>query len=315
MKPVLFVSTRPLERAENLATIFNAFKGDKTFMQMDVRRTNEGLKSKTYKLILADEIPSTANAPVILFGHGITGGKKCYKDQEHGYVKSWEYKFIFEAVASSPEMVYISAGQLGLPTNKVHPLGMPRTDYYFGKKKGDGGTFLVQKRAYLYAPTFRNKTDPEGFELDLDYIDSKLTDMEVFVIKPHMLMKGMVKKEYKHIVEVSPNVMSRDYILDCDVLITDYSSILLDGYVADKPGVLFEKNPGYLESRGMYFKYPFEYCSRYATNEEELVNLMREANELGDIEKACRIKTASSCLDGKSTERVCNYISQKIQSI
>jgi len=315
MKRVLFTSSRPLDRAENIAAVYHGYSGDKEFAQLNYRRTNRNLRRFIYSLVVADEIPCETNAPVLLVGHGITGGKKCYLDQDPGYVRPNEYKFVKWAIATSEEMVDISSGQLGLDRKNVYALGMPRTDYYFGKHKGDGGTFLAEKRAYLYAPTFRSKHETEGFELDLDYIDSKLTDDEIFVIKPHMLMEGLVKENYKHIVEVSPNVMSRDYILDCDVLITDYSSILLDGYVAGKPGVLFEKNPGYLESRGMYFKYPDEYCSRYATNEEELVDILRKADSLGEVERRCLQRTAGSCLDGRSTERVCEFISQKLQSV
>lgn len=314
MKRVLFTSSRPLERAENIAAIYNGYSGDKDFMQMSWVRTNRLLRTYRYSLIVADEIPSEANAPVILVGHGITGCKKCYLDQKNGYVKDYQYKFLKWAVTTSQEMIPISAKQCGLNESDVYALGMPRTDYYFGKKKGDGKTLIGDRRAYLYAPTYRNKTESSGFELDLDYIDSRLTEDEIFVIKPHMLMNGLIKKEYKHIVEVSPASMSRNYILDCDVLITDYSSIFIDGYLCGKPAVLFEKERGYLDTRGMYLDYPYEYCSKYATNEEELVDILKKTNELTDVEKRCIEKTAGSC-DGHSTGRVCNFISQKLQVV
>ena len=315
MNRVLFTSSRPLNRAENIAAIYHGYSGDKEFMQMNGLRTNRLLRSYRYGLIVADEIPSEANAPVVLVGHGITGGKKCYLDQNPGYVKPNEYKFVRWAITTSEEMIDISSKQLGLDKKNVYSLGMPRTDYYFGKSKGDGGTFLKEKRAYLYAPTFRNKSETSGFELDLDYIDSMLSDDEIFVLKPHMLMKWLGKRQYNHIIEVSPMEMSRDYILDCDVVITDYSSIILDGYVAGKPGVLFEKNSGYLESRGMYLDYPYEYCSRYATNEKMLIDILRKTNSMGEVEKRCLQKTAENCLDGHSTERVCEFISQKLQAV
>lgn len=196
-----------------------------------------------------------------------------------------------------------------LPAEKILPLGMPRTDTFIDKTKGDGHTILATKRAYLYTPTFREPDEPSNFNLDLTWLDHELTDDEIFVIKNHMRGSTILTKPYKHIIEISSSEPSNPYLYDCDVVITDYSSIIFDGYLLNKPAILFEKQTGYAAYRGMYMQYPQEYSSKYATNEKELLDLLRSTNTLTQVELNVINKVANKC-DGYSCERICKLIGE-----
>ena len=315
---VLFVSSRPLGRCENITAIYEAYDGRKTFAQLNNSRTCTAIRHGSHSVVVTDEfLKECGGKTVVLVGHGITGGKLSGLDQKHKYVQEYQCKMIDYVISSGPEVNYISSKQCSVPIERVLALGMPRTDYYIGKKKGDGLTILSDHHSYLYAPTFRSKYDPPYPEIDFGLIDSVLTDNELFVVKSHMLMGRMLEnKSYKHILEISNEDTSREYLVDCDVVITDYSSIFLDGYLLGKPCVLFEKNKGYVESRGMYFKYPDEYSSRYVCDDEKdgtsEVRLIYECRMaigrgLGDVEKEIIRKTAGAC-DGNSTRKVCDFI-------
>ena len=100
---------------------------------------------------------------------------------------------------------------------------------------------------------------------------------------------------------------SGPYLIDCDVLITDYSTIMLDAHVLKKPVILFEKEPGFVGRRGLWLPYPDGYASRYCTTESGLIQRARVANGQRELDILCRERTAGAC-DGHSTERVIDLI-------
>ena len=193
--------------------------------------------------------------------------------------------------------------------DRILSLGMPRTDALLRKYKGEGNTILAKKRSYLYVPTFRWPEETAEFILNYDWLDQQLTDNELFVVKAHIVGRSLLNKTYKHIIEIPSLEPSNPYLIDCDVVITDYSSIIFDGYLLNKPSVLFSPNLDYVSRRGMYMKYPEEYSSRCATNEEKLLRFAREATNLTEVEQNCINKVANMC-DGHSCERICNLITK-----
>ena len=100
-KPILFTSTRPLERAENLKTVYDAYTGEKEYCQMDIWRRHEKLLADKYALVVADEVPRDSAAPVLLIMHGILGNKLDGLDQTYPYIHPDECKNLVAAVSQS----------------------------------------------------------------------------------------------------------------------------------------------------------------------------------------------------------------------
>lgn len=303
MGKVLFTSRRPLGRCENITAVYNAYDGDKDFIQENWRNPNPHIFRDEYRMMVTDEFVPYSPGKLIMIEHGISGGKSYGLDQPNAYFRREHSKLIDYAVCTSRDTVALTAKSRGIPESRVLPLGMPRTDAYFGRKKGDGGTFLAGKKAYLFAPTFRNANEPPMPRYNWEYIDSQLTDDEIFVVKPHMVTRHILKGTYKHIVEAPSTEPSAPYLIDCDVLITDYSTILFDGHILGKPVILFEKEQGFADRRGMYFPYPDGYSSRYVTTEAELIWRMRCAKGQRELDLICKERACGAC-DGHSTERV-----------
>ena len=236
---VLFNSGRPLLRAENIKAVYRAYTGPKAFRKGS--EVSDALLQKA-DVVVTDEFPTYLAQNIVMITHGIPLTKKYGLDQKSPWFTP---KCVDYVIAPSKQVIPIMAKQAGISEEQVLPLGMPRTDTYIGKGKGDGDTLLATKKSYLYAPTFRNVTYGEGRlpSVDWDYIDSHLNDDEILAVKVHMRtgVSGL-KKHYKHIVELDNMTPSAPYLIDCDVLITDYSSILFDGHILRKPIVLFEKD-------------------------------------------------------------------------
>jgi len=310
MNKVLFASTKPFDRAENIRTVYEAYDGPKDFAQVNGCRRHPAIRSGAYDLMVIDEFPTETPGKCIMIWHAIQGGKTIGLDQPHPYYAEWQAPLMTFIITSGTEAVRMFAQCSGLPKERVLPLGMPRTDTYIGKKKGDGQTGFASKRMWLYAPTFRSREETPFPEIDWEWLDSRMNDDELIVVKAHTMTDGrFLNGTYRHIVEVDAYEPTAPYLYDCDAVITDYSSVIFDGYLLGKPAVLFEKRKGYLETRGMYLDYPWQYCSRYCADEEGLLYHLRQANGLRETEMECLRLVADAC-DGHATERTCSLIRQ-----
>lgn len=307
MKPVLFASTKPLERAENLRTVYEAYDGEKAHVQVNPWRRHPEIRSGKYDLMVIDEYPTESPGKAMLIGHGLEGGKTVGLDQPYPYYRRENGALITCHIVGGSGIVDLVAKSDGIPKDRILPLGLPRTDPYGKAKKGDGKTFLTDKRSYLYAPTYRTKEEPPLPEIDWEWLDSELGGDERIVVKAHTMTGKILKRTYRNIVEVDPYEPTAPYLTDCDAVISDYSTVIFDGYLLGKPAVLLEKRKGYTEARGMYLRYPEQYCSMYCTDERELLRMLREASGLGVTEKECLRLVADAC-DGHATERVCRLI-------
>lgn len=320
-KPVMFTSDHKLERAENLRAVWGAYKYPKEFVR-DSRNMAEAAR-RGYAAVVCDTLPrwmpDKGDCKSIIIGHGIIG-KTYALDEPRDGIDTRAFTQIDAAIAPSTKTADIMARQFGLTNNKVFPLGFPRTDQYAGAKKGDGGTFLARyRRAYFYAPTFRGSDDAGWLpRIDWAKLDSMLEADEAIVVKRHYFQREpIVTHDVDRIVEVPPSEASAPYIVDCDVLMTDYSSIVVDGYLVGKPSVLVvDDMDEYVSTRGMNLRYPEDYGSRTVIaegNEEKLLETLREAaeNGMGDAERACIDLVADMC-DGRSAERVCELVERLI---
>ena len=311
-KPVLFVTGlgKNIFRAENLVALFDAYPGDKMIMSTyDLNFAAEASSGK-YDTMIIDIFPTwNPCKTVIMMWHAIQGGKYIGLDEKTTYYKEQYADCMDYIIAAGGGGIDMFNQCTHVPRERIIDLGMPRTDRYKRKKKGDGHTILAEKRGYLFAPTYRGWKDTPMPCIDWDMIDEWLTDDEIMVLKAHPYGGIYLPKEYKHIVEVSEKEPSVNYLYDADVVITDYSSIMFDAYLLKKPVVLFEKVLGYTDTRGMYLKYPDQYCSRYARTEHQLIDEIRMANRLRTAEKRCLDYVADAC-DGHSIERIVNFIKE-----
>lgn len=323
MKNVLFVSENTLERAENLHATYNAYQGNKHFEQG--WNTYRYAKRLGYDAVVIDTMPpymdDKEDCKVIFIGHGIPGGKSYGFDMPIKYVDERVRGQIDYAICPSHKERGILASQTGVQYDHVLPMGMPRTDPLIGSSKGDGWTVLGEfERAYLYLPTFRGGYEEAPLpEINWALVDELLNDGEVFAVKRHYFTGQplTIGGDYKHIIEFDNQSATLPYVIDCDVILTDFSSVSWDAFLAGKP-VIFGTDyaAGYLRHRGMYYEYPQGYCSRWLeleNNERAMVDMLRQAASEGmDAREHELCKLAADCCDGKSSERVAKFVADLI---
>lgn len=297
---ILFTSVKPLERAENLKTVYDAYDGDKKFAQMNPYRTvPDGIDPNEYDLQVTDELPSETVGKCLFISHGMGAIKTYGIQQPHPYFNRPD--LITAAIASSENMVPIVAGYSGISEDQVVPTGLPRTDAYFERPK-----IATIKKEYFYAPTFREWNN--WWAPNWDSLDKCLNTDEMFIVKPHsMTSRLMPNRQWAHLIEEDSKTLSTEFLLRADVVITDYSSIMFDAFVMRTPVVLFAKDKfKYIRERGLYLDYPQWYSDYLCEEEDDLVRTIRRAEWTPHMEEL-REYHAGAC-DGHSTERCIELI-------
>lgn len=316
--PVLFVSQLPLGRCENLTAVWDAYDGEKEF-----RLGADGMRSAErdgFSVVVCDHLPAYIEGKdrcvSINIGHGIEGGKL------YGADEKWKPWFDAEAaaqtdfaIASSQHSTHIIASHFGIPEARVLPLGFPRTDAYFREGEVFDQCFGRKfKRMFLYIPTFRYD---DGWLPRINWakIDDLLADDEVMAVKRHYFTEEELTRGYdlqhRRVIEVPMDDPASKYLRSCDVVVTDYSSVIFDAYIMGTPVILtVDDKDVFLEKRGMYHEFPDFYSSlwlRAEGNEEALIAMMRDAYELNERALECLDRSAGAC-DGHAAERVANLI-------
>jgi len=208
--------------------------------------------------------------------------------------------------------------------SRVHALGVPRTDVYFDEKyiAAQRDTlekkypFLKGKRLILWAPTLRGNSISSSYaEKSLDFFKLKeaFGDEYVLLVKlhPHVAKKLSFTEQEKEqldgfAVDISSDIQISTALCCADTVITDYSSLIFEFAVFEKPMVFYAYDlEKYKGERSFYYDYEDFVPGEIAENTDELIAALRNAQTGCDKEKlhAFREKFMSAC-DGKATERI-----------
>ena len=166
--------------------------------------------------------------------------------------------------------------------------GYPRNDIYFKASISD----IVEtkkklgidhkKRIVIYAPTFRDNGEMSCYGLDGDALLQRLKEKTgeswCLLVRshPNLFGKALPFAYTDDIIDVTRYADAQQLFLIADLLITDYSSIMIDFLLMKKPVLLFATDEStYIQQRGIrpeYYQLPFPHSK---DNEELLENLQK----------------------------------------
>jgi len=222
---------------------------------------------------------------------------------------------------------------VGIPRDKIYHIGLPRNDYLFKD------TDILEKlninnynKIILWMPTFRtvkNKYNdgvitqfgiPLIEESDLQSFEdilSKYNCLLIFKLHPWAADNMCDLKKYNHIISLS-NIDLKGYSLHSliskvDAMITDYSSIVIDYLLLDRP-ICFAFNDleEYTRTRKLDFSRIDNFKCGYNTKTKEgLISFIELVNKDIDNEKIIRKVTANKChkyKDGNTCQRLFELI-------
>lgn len=248
------------------------------------------------------------------FGHDISQGKML------DIVKRADAK-ITHLIVNSDYTGQLYQHVFGVDESKVYVTGIPRTDMLFDKELlalNQAGFFneykeLKGKKLVLYAPTFRdNETDNPGMQLDIKQWEERIDDDTVLMLRMHPYVADRYessKVNSKKIINMSKYPNLNTLLSVSDILITDYSSIIFEYVVFDRPIIFFAYDLDKFENddRGFYENYRDYVPGAVVKTTEELIEIIKNKDDYHEKRKEF-FHQSYKYTDGKSTDRLLELI-------
>lgn len=203
--------------------------------------------------------------------------------------------------------------ECGLPRNDI----MFRSDAAIKEKVRKWFEVDSSVNILLVAPTWKDNNDTRN--IDFDYVEvcrileNKTGEKWIVFLRLHHLSKvdigSIVAQSSGKVIDATKYPDVQELLYAASFLITDYSSLIWDFALTEKPIVLFTPDADdYAEKRGFYMPIE-EWGLSFAKDKNELLRVIRMSSleELKDNSKE-HLKNFGSYEDGHATERVVNRI-------
>ena len=247
-------------------------------------------------------------------GQGDSNSIKFEKNAHSHYTK---------VITSSENIDKHYAEAFNIDEDKVYNLGVPRTDNllnseykeYMRLKLEAEYPSIVGKKIITYAPTFRGRpSERKNFKCELDYtkIVDMLDDDYVVILKLHPAVNEnsvYIPEEYKDkVLNLTRYNDINDLLIITDVLISDYSSVIFEYALLEKPMIFFAYDlESYVDERNFYYNYEDFVPGPIVKTNDEIINLIKGDNF--DLDKVRTFRNEFfEDIDGKSTERLVEFL-------
>lgn len=199
----------------------------------------------------------------------------------------------------------------GYDISKIITMPLPRIDYLRDsshkksiiKKIKKTYPVLKKKKNILYVPTFRKNNE------DIDKINNLINSVNYdkynLIIKYHPLSKIKIKDDR---VIFDKKFSSIDMMIVSDYVITDYSAIVFEASILEKPLFFYCYDyDKYYKRRNFYINYKEEMPGVVATDSKEIITSIEKGKY--DLEKVKEFKNKYIELDDRScSKRVVDFI-------
>lgn len=235
------------------------------------------------------------------------------------FVSKDKYPLADIMLAQSDYDVDIFSRAFELRKDQVLKTGFPRTDGLIRDNSQDNIISIkkklgipLNKKVIMYAPTFRERKGVHSWEqkspLNLKKWEEALGNQYILIIRAHQIVEKMLGVEENDFVfNFSGYPILNDLLLVTDILISDYSGILFDFAVLDRPIICYAYDyDQYVKDRGVYFDVRNELFTE--SNEDSLINTISSNDVSLIMDKTLQFKKRYVQIAGGSSERVVDII-------
>ncbi len=193
--------------------------------------------------------------------------------------------------------------EYGYPRNDRLALAEPDEIVAARRELGAEGRTVV-----LYAPTHREYSAEQPTLLDAEHLADALGPDVVLLMRSHYFVPDTEPSRHPRIRNVTAHPSIEDLMLASDILITDYSSIMFDFAVLDRPIIIYAPDwDAYKRTRGVTFDLLAEPPGAVAMSQADLIDSFITGEAFGEAATKARNQFRERfCYldDGRAADRV-----------
>jgi CDP-ribitol ribitolphosphotransferase / teichoic acid ribitol-phosphate polymerase len=227
------------------------------------------------------------------------------------------------AICGSQHLVPVYAEAFGIEESAVIPTGLPRIDTFLDNERTktvvaaffSEHPHLVGKRIVLFAPTFRGRGIKDAYydfdRLDFAQLYEACGDDTAVLFRMHHFVPTQVPIAEAHadrFFDFSRFGNTNDLLQVSDILVTDYSSIIYEFSLLDRPMLFFAYDKeSYSATRGFHRDYDLTAPGKVCASTEELVKALQDKDfEMEKIEAYRRENF--DVVDANAGDRVIDWL-------
>ncbi len=187
-------------------------------------------------------------------------------------------------ICASEHMKEIFMNSFNQPEEKMLVLGYPKYDIYLEnnflsnvEKFTIVNSQYLEKLNILYVPTFKNTKEEDNKQIEfVNELSSKLSSQYNILYKAHHKTDVDVSK-------INANVIYKDlekFIYLSDIIITDYSSVAIDGIVLDKQVIYYTPDLKEYEAQTGLNVLPKELIGSECSDVESIISIIKKRKTL-----------------------------------
>lgn len=211
-----------------------------------------------------------------------------------------------------------------LKDDQIIKTGMPRNDDLYDVSSEDVLNIKkklglpIDKKILLYAPTWRDSVDGgKTYEIkppvNMDYWEKELVNEYVVLVRTHPYTTKLLGiKDNFFVKDCSdyPNV--NDLLKISDILISDYSAVIFDYSILDRPILCFAYDlDDYAKERGLVMDLKQEMPSGVFTTEKELLRKIQSMDYLEECKNTALFKKKYIEYGGNATKQCVDYLLER----